>query len=383
MTSAAAADAAAPVPAEDAAPARPHQVVRKIAHGFLSYGMVMLAAWMLIKNLQNADGLDEAVKLISWPQIVVISLFGILNLATNWPPLVIGLPGLKLKEAGVTNSASVALSNTVPEGGAVATALNFTMLKSWGFRYPDITSEMLVTGTWSQFTKYILLAIGMLIAVLHGWGPPNTVWVALALVVAVVVAVVLFGLILRSEAFARRLGTGIDHLIGHVMGWFRKSNPSHLATTLPDFRTTMNTLLRFCWHKLTVAELVSQLTTVLVLGIACRMEGLGESTINWAVLVVAWGAVTLASLVVPTPGGVGVAEIVLVTVLGYGLPESTKAAVLGAVLLYRIATFLVPIPLGLGAYLYWSRSTAWHRPADSRGPGASQSIEEAAASVRD
>jgi uncharacterized membrane protein YbhN (UPF0104 family) len=53
-------------------------------------------------------------------------------------------------------------------------------------------------------------------------------------------------------------------------------------------------------------------------------------------------------------------------VLGYGLPASDQSAVLAAVLLYRVATFLVPIPIGLVTYLYWRRSTAWRCPLDSK-----------------
>jgi len=109
---------------------------------------------------------------------------------------------------------------------------------------------------------------------------------------------------------------------------------------------------------------------VLVLGICVRMQGLDESTISWAVILVAWGLVTFASLLIPTPGGLGVAEVVLVGVLGHGLPASDEAAVLAAVLLYRIATFLVPIPIGLVTYLYWRKSTAWREPVNSRGPSA-------------
>jgi putative heme transporter len=53
-------------------------------------------------------------------------------------------------------------------------------------------------------------------------------------------------------------------------------------------------------------------------------------------------------------------------VLSYGLPDSDTAAVIAAVLLYRLATFLVPIPIGLVTYLYWRRSTAWRCPVDSK-----------------
>jgi len=352
---------------------RPHRVVRRIARGILSYGVVILALWFLVNNLQSTTGLSSAISLITAAQVAVICVLGVVNLATNWPPLVVALPGLRIREAAVTNTASAALSNTVPEGGAVATGLNYAMLRSWGFSLSDITSEVIVTGTWSQFTKYILLAIALVVVVLQGWAPSGTGWVALGLAALVIVAIWLLGMILRSEAFAVRLGRWVDGLIAHVTRVFHKIGPSHLATTLPRSRSSMVRLLRVCWHKLTVAEVVSQLTAAFVLGVACRMQGLGESTITWAVIVVAWGAVTLASLIIPTPGGLGVAEVVLVTLLGYGLPDSDHGAVVSAVLLYRLATFLLPIPIGLVTYLYWRRSTAWRHPANSRGPSAEKS----------
>jgi uncharacterized membrane protein YbhN (UPF0104 family) len=357
----------------DGSPAtRPRRVGRRIGNGLLSYGVVILAVWFLLNNLQSTEGLSSAIALITGAQIAVICVLGVVNLASNWPPLVVALPGLRVREAAVTNTASAALSNTVPEGGAVATALNYSMLRSWGFSLSDITSEVIVTGTWSQFTKYILLAIGLDVVVLQGWAPDGTGWVALAVTALVILAMYLLAMILHSEAFAVRLGRGIDRLVARVTRVIHRISSLHLATTLPVFRTSMVGLLRVCWHKLTLTQVISQLTACLVLGVACRMHGLDEQTISWAVIVVAWGAVTLASLIIPTPGGLGVAEVVLVTVLGYGLPDSDQDAVLAAVLLYRIATFLVPIPIGLVTYLYWRKSTAWRRPPNSRGPTAEQ-----------
>ncbi len=125
-------------------------------------------------------------------------------------------------------------------------------------------------------------------------------------------------------------------------------------------------LLRARGGRLTVAMLVSQLTAGAILGIACRSQGLGFDTISWAMAYTAFGLATFASLLVPTPGGLGVAEIVLVGVLSYGLPDSDTTAVIAAVILYRLATFLVPIPIGLVTYLYWRNSTAWRCPVDSK-----------------
>ncbi len=348
---------------------RPRTVGRRIVSGLFSYGLVALAVWYLLTNLQTGEW-TSAMALVTGPMLVVSVVLGVVNLATNWPPIVVALPGLQVREAAVTNTAGAALSNTVPEGGAVATGLNYAMLRSWGFTLGDTTSEVLVTGTWSQMTKYILLAIGLVAVVLQGWGPVGLEWVALGLVVLVVVAIVLLTLILRSEAFAARLGAWCDRVIARVRRRVPRIPDPGLDKGLPLFRTQMVTLLRLCWGRLTATMLVSQLMVVLVLGVCVRMQGLDESTISWAVILVAWGLVTFASLLIPTPGGLGVAEVVLVAVLGHGLPQSDEAAVLAAVLLYRIATFLVPIPIGLVTYLYWRKSTAWRQPVNSRGPSA-------------
>ena len=345
---------------------RPQSVGRRIVSGLLSYGVVAFALWYLFTHLLSATDWSGAVSLITGWQLVVAVLLGAVNLGTNWPPIVIALPGLLVREAAVTNTASAALSNTVPEGGAVATGLNFAMLRSWGFSLADITSEVVVTGTWSQMTKYILLTISLTLVVLQGTAPAGTGWVALILGVLVVGAVVVLGLILRSEAFALTLGTWSEDVVRWLLHLVRRSKVPDLRAEVPVFRTLMVGLLRWCWLRLSVAMLISQLTAAFVLGVACRMQGLDQSTISWAMILTAFGAATFAALLVPTPGGLGVAAVVLVAVLGYGLPESDEAAVLAAVLLYRIATFLVPIPIGFVTYLYWRKSTAWRRPVDSR-----------------
>ena len=353
---------------------RPRSVGRRIFSGFLSYGVVALAIFYLLNSLQT-DDFTSALALITAPMLVASVALGLVNLASNWPPIVVALPGLKVREAAVTNTAGAALSNTVPEGGAVATGLNYAMLRSWGFTLGDTTSEVLVTGTWSQLMKYALLAIGLVVVVLQGWGPEWVVWVALGLTVLVALAIVVLTLVLRSERFASRLGAWCDRAVGRLRRRVTRIPDPGLTQGLPLFRTQMVRLLRLCWGRLTVTMLVSQLTVVLVLGLCVRMQGLDEATISWAVILVAWGLVTFASLLIPTPGGLGVAEVVLVGVLGHGLPESDQAAVLAAVLLYRIATFLVPIPIGLVTYLYWRMSTSWRRPVNSRGPSATPTLD--------
>lgn len=343
----------------------PRSLGRRLLSGLLTYGVVALALWYLVKQMRSSDDLGTALTLITPGQVALMCVLGVVNLATNWPPIVIALPGLRLREAAVTNTASSALSNTVPEGGAVATALNVAMLRSWGFTIRDITSEILVTGTWSQLTKYVLLSITLGLVVLQGTAPDGAGMWALLLIAVVAVAVVLLLLVLRSERFALRLGRGVDSFLTRVTSWVRHPTDTHFADDVPRFRAGMVGLLRVRWPHLTVAMVVSLLTAGSILYIACLLQGLGGS-VTWGLAMTAYGLATFASLLVPTPGGLGVAEVVLVGVLSWAAPESASAAVLAAVLLYRLATFLVPIPIGLVTYLYWRKSTAWRVDVDSK-----------------
>ena len=171
---------------------RPRTVGRRILSGLFSYGIVVLALVYLITNLQSGS-YSAAIALITVPMLLASVALGLVNLVTNWPPIVVALPGLRVREAAVANTAGSALSNTVPEGGAVATGVNYAMLRSWGFTIGDSTSEVLVTGTWSQLTKYILLALGLIAVVLQGWAPAWVDWLAVGLSVLVALALWLLG----------------------------------------------------------------------------------------------------------------------------------------------------------------------------------------------
>ncbi|MFN8126287.1 MAG: YbhN family protein [Candidatus Nanopelagicales bacterium] len=351
--------------AEGLPPDRPRSIMRKIIGGFFSYGVVLLALWFLFTQMSGQD-VSSAVALISPGLVVLFLALGVVNLATNWPPITAGLPGLRIREAAVTNTASAALSNTVPEGGAVATGLNFAMLRSWGFRLDDITAEVLLTGTWSQMTKYVLLSAALVLVWLQGWGPAGLGWAALIVSVLVAIAFVVLVLVLSSERFAHRLGRVCDDTWHRVTSLVRRPSDRSFGGDIDRFRKLSVGLIRFRWSSLTVTTAFSQFTAFAVLFLAVRLMGFDRAQISAAVILLAYSAVLLASLLIPTPGGLGVAELVLVGVLGYGLPTSAQAALMAAVLLYRLATFLVPIPIGLVTYLYWRRSKSWRRPVDSR-----------------
>lgn len=345
---------------------RPRGVLRRIIGGVISYGVILLIFWSVWKKLGASSTGGETFAPITAAQVVVITLLGCLNLVTNWPPIVITLPGLRMREAGVTNTASAALSNTVPEGGAVATGLNFAMLRSWGFRLDPITSSYLTTGIWTNLCRYSLLAVGLVVLTAKEPTTGPLLLVAIVVVVLMVVALVVFGCMLRSDRFTEGLGRLFGRLLNPFLRLFHKPTIDDMDRRTVDFRTQLLDMLRTRWHALTITMYISQLTTIFLLGAAVRMMGLGEAEISWSRIVVAWGSAALASLIVPTPGGLGVAEAALLAVLGANVPDSQLPQVMSAIGLYRYATWFLPIPIGAGSYLYWRKSTRWRMTEEER-----------------
>ena len=93
---------------------------------------------------------------------------------------------------------------------------------------------------------------------------------------------------------------------------------------------------------------------------------MSNDEVSWQEALAAFSFVRLLSAVPLTPGGLGVVELGLTASLGSGLPETTKNQIAAAVLLYRGLTWFVPIPLGIGCWLFWRTNTSWRRSIAER-----------------
>ncbi len=115
----------------------------------------------------------------------------------------------------------------------------------------------------------------------------------------------------------------------------------------------------------------------LVLLASVRGVGLSQSQVPWQTCLAAFAFVRLLTVLPVTPGGAGIAELGLVGILAAGTTHGAAVQVTAAVLLYRAATFLAPIPAGALACLAWRCL-----PALSRGDHRPQSLTEPAPSAR-
>jgi len=97
-----------------------------------------------------------------------------------------------------------------------------------------------------------------------------------------------------------------------------------------------------------------------VLLVALRFLGVSDAQVGWAEVLAVFAFARLLTALPFTPGGLGVIELALIT--GLSAAGGARADVAAAVLVFRALTYVLPIPLGAVAYVFWRRNKSWRRP---------------------
>jgi putative heme transporter len=293
-------------------------------------------------------------------------LIGLWNLVTYWFVLTAALPGLRFREAAVVNQASTAVSNTLPAGGAIGVGVTVSMLTSWGFRLPAIGLQTVISGIWNNFVKLGMPVLALVLLALEGDVTLARAVSAAIGVAALLGAILLLALVLKSDRLARIVGQKLGGVLNRLRRVFRKAPLTDLDARASRFRGETVALLARRWIRLTLSTLISHISLYLVLLVALRDVGVAEEELSWITVLAAFAFVRLISALPLTPGGVGVVELGYAAVLTIGLNDMVSAQVVAAILLFRAITYLLPIPLGVIAYLVWRANRSWRLSPEER-----------------
>jgi uncharacterized membrane protein YbhN (UPF0104 family) len=336
---------------------------RRVLAGLLSLALVAGVFVWFLPQFTSLTAVWTSVRGMTWGQLSVLVLAAAWNLATYQFVMVSATPGLTLRQALVSTQATTAVSNTVLGGAAISLGLTYAMNSSWGFSRSRTSVALLVSGLWNNFAKLGLPVLALALLALRAPPSAGRIGAGLAGLAVLVVAAVLLGALLRSREGAERIGTAAGRVAsalrrpfgrGPVTGWER-------ATT--KFRDRTALLLRARWHWITLATLVSHLSLFVVLLLALRVAGVDAGQVNAVEALAVFAFARLLTAVPFTPGGLGVVELALIT--GLAAAGGPRALVAAAVLVFRALTYVLPIPIGLGCYVFWRHNRSWRREPNS------------------
>src|SRR5919109_1985882 len=314
---------------------------RRIVGALIS--LVIVVAIFVYAIPQIADYSAVWATISSLTPVELWSLVGamVFNLVTYWLLNMAALPGLKFAQSAVLTQTTTSVANTLPAGGAVAVGLTYSMLRSWGFGGQDIALYVGVTGIWNIFLKLGLPIISLALLAITGQANAALVLAALVGLAVLAVAVALFALALWKKELARRIGDRLGRIASALVRPFGRPPITTWGEQAVAFRKRTIVLVARRWVAITLTTVVSHLAL-------------------WFVLLPALPL---------TPGGLGVVE------LGYigGLVAAggSRPQVVAAVLLFRVLTYGVQIPIGGVTYLIWrARSGGGRGDDEEAGSGA-------------
>ena len=349
---------------------------RKISVGSIVafvFGIVLVVGIFVyaIPKFANYSDIWAAMKTLT--PLEFWSLIGatVFNLYTYWLANQAGLIGLRIWPAAVLTQTSTTVANTLPAGGALAIGVTAAMLESWGFTAGEITLFVGVTGLWNIFAKLGMPAIALALLAITGHSNPGLVAAAVTGIVILAIAVGVLVLVFTSEAMARKVGSAVGRVLNAFRRLLRKPAVEDMDERAATFRRETIVLASRRWFMLTWTTLLSQIALFFVLLLALRNMGVSEQELPAVEVFAVYTFARLASAFPLTPGGVGVIELAYIA--GLNLADSTeKAQIVAAVLIFRLLTYGLQIPLGAVTYVIWRRTTRWFSDTPPEGSIAAE-----------
>jgi uncharacterized membrane protein YbhN (UPF0104 family) len=259
------------------------------------------------------------------------------------------LPGLTLYQGTESSATSQLTAFVVPPPGDLV--VRFAMYRTYGYTDEQSGVAVVVAMIARYAIIFVMPLIGLTVVLLAGQGTWTELWWLLGLGAVVGGALWLLLRVVHSDAAAHRFGGWLSRVVTRVWHWVRRTPPTDLESSVVGFSRRMRDTVDHGMWPLVASNLTWGMANVLVMGLALRFSGLDSSTLSAAEVVLVSGA-AMALNVIPIPGGFSITEAGLLALVDL-TTAADQADFTAALLLYRVVTFLLPMPVGGAAFFAW------------------------------
>ncbi|HEX6703085.1 MAG TPA: YbhN family protein [Gaiellaceae bacterium] len=333
-------------------------------------GIAGVSLYLLLPGLLAVFASWRSLSHLDWPYAILVLACEAASFVCLWDLDRTALNGPNWFAVGTAQLSGNAVGRILPGGGATATAFTASMLRRTGIDTGEAVAG-LAASTGLQIATRLALPVLALPAILGGAPISHSLATAAYLGLAVLVLLLAAGAAaFTSDAPLELAGRGLQWLLNATVR--RHRHVSGLPEELLANRDFIRRTLGERWQRAVLAAAAN--TGFDYLALLCALRAVGADP-RPSLVLLAFTAAALLSLIPFTPGGVGFVEAGLVgtlTLAGVSGPDA-----LAATLLYRLVAYWLPIPAGGVAYLLFRRRYEGSR--DSRRGSAPSPISSAGA----
>ncbi len=299
---------------------------------------------------------------------VPIVLAELASFACMWALLRLTLDVKPWFPVATAQLAGNAFSRIVPGGAAAGGAMQFDMLRQAGIGTAWAATSVTAVSLISTATLLGLPIISIVAILITGASVERNLFrVGSIAVVVCLVAMAGGAVLLFADRPLLWLGSVIQRVRNRVL---RKRRPlSGLPEHLVDQRDLIRGVLGAGWWKALIYSAGNWLLDLTVLLIALAAVGAQPRA---SVVLLAYVVAAFLGMIPITPGGLGFVEAGLVGTLGLAGIGTDQALL--ATLVYRLASYWLPMPTGAAAYVLASHKYGKPRHQDAGAAGSGGAV---------
>ncbi len=243
--------------------------------------------------------------------------------------------------------ASTGVNHVVPGGAATTAAVNYRLLGGAGVPTSSLGFALTTQAIGSAAVLNLILWIALLISIPgSGFQPIYATAAGVGALLLGGFAAGIFGMRRHGEKFADRVASALGRL--------PRIDASRISAVLVQASQQLDRLLddRKRLRLVVVLAAANWLLDAAALWVSLAAFGHRPGIDG---LLVAYGLANVMAAIPISPGGLGVIEAILIpTLVGFGTPAAEASI---GVVVYRLANFWLPIPVGAISYIAVERST--------------------------
>lgn len=253
-----------------------------------------------------------------------------------------------------------AVASVVP--GPSDLPVRYRMFTSWGYSPLAAGVAISAGGIFSIGIKLVLPVIAAIGLIAFGAPLDGTLRTIVTVALVVGVGLVLVAVVLGSERRTAATGRLLEPIWVVTTRLVRRSDTGgragdqpgdRLGDRLVAARGRSLDILRGHWLMAAWGTLLSSVTNLSLLLMSLRFVDVPAEVVGWPQVFVAFALVQGLTVVPLTAGNAGVAEVAYVGLLTAAAGPAFVNEVAAAVILYRLLTWLVIIPVGFAAIGVW------------------------------
>ena len=279
------------------------------------------------------------------------------------------VPGLAVRHGVVAFLGPASITSVVP--GPSDLPIRYQMLTSWGRTTAEATLAVAAGGIFSIGVKLVLPVIAALGLVISDAPISGTLRTVVVICLLVGLGVAVLSVVLGSEKRTEQAGRLIEPIWGRVLRMLRKPEPADLPARMVAARADAVGTLHDRWLVASWATMLTAATKFALLLMTLRFIGVDDDVLPWTQVFVVFALVQGLTVFPITAGDAGVSEIAYIGMLTAAAGQEWVNQITAAILIFRILTWLLIIPVGLAVLGFW-RHQLRRNPPDvaSRADGA-------------